>query len=251
MKFIKIFETHDPDYLNYINSEDVILPNLSYCKDIGDVHLNKIETRLVAKYNVTDTTIATNIMNSSATSQFSEIEIDEVVQPSVVSTYTFDTTGEHTIKYTLVNPTEIPFTAFEFCTRLTSITIPDNITTISNSAFENCNGLTSVTLGKSVTTIGQSAFRYCGITSLIIPDSVTSIGQSAFADCSGLTSVSIPNSVTTIGKFAFSNCTGLTSVTIGNSVTSIGSYAFRACSILSSVTVQATTPPTLSSELNY
>ena len=55
MKFIKKFETHDPDYLNYMNSENKILPNLSYCEDVGDVHLNPwTDPKLVCKYNITD-----------------------------------------------------------------------------------------------------------------------------------------------------------------------------------------------------
>ena len=79
--------------------------------------------------------------------------------------------------------------AFYFCTSLTSVTIPDSVTTIGWYAFENCN-LTSVTIGDSITTIGEMAFRNCAsLTSVIIPDSVTTIGQYAFYGCSSLTSV--------------------------------------------------------------
>ncbi|MBR3939540.1 MAG: leucine-rich repeat domain-containing protein, partial [Bacteroidales bacterium] len=105
-------------------------------------------------------------------------------------------------------------------------------------SFESCSGLTSVTIPNSVTSIGEYAFYNCsGLTSVTIPNSVTSIGESAFRGCSGLTSVTIPNSVTTIGERAFYNCSGLTSVTIGNSVTSIGNSAFSGCSGLTSVTI--------------
>ena len=97
-------------------------------------------------------------------------------------------------------------------------------------AFSYCSGLTSVTIPNSVTSIGWSAFENCsGLTSVTIPNSVTSIGNWAFSHCSGLTSITIPNSVTSIGNYAFSDCSGLTSITIPNSVTSIGSYAFRGC----------------------
>ena len=235
MKFIKIFETHDPDYLNYINSEDVILPNLSYCKDIGDVHLNKIETRLVAKYNVTSTSENTYICGNY--SGFSEVEIDGVVQPNVVDRYTFDTTGEHTVKFTLVNPTIIGNYAFSGCRNLTNIKIPNSVTTIDTYAFTN-SGITSITIPDSVTTIGSSAFYSCtSLTSVTIGNSVTSIGDSAFGSCSSLTSVTIGNSVTSIGRWAFQYCRGLTSIIIGNSVISIGEQAFRFCSGLTSVTI--------------
>ncbi len=103
-------------------------------------------------------------------------------------------------------------------------------TKITNYAFADCKGLTTITIPNSVTSIGSSAFWGCsGLTSVTIPDSVTSIGSSAFSGCSGLTSVTIPDSVTSIGSSAFWGCSGLTSITIPDSVTSIGSSAFEYC----------------------
>ena len=97
--------------------------------------------------------------------------------------------------------------AFSGCTNLTSVTIPDSVTTIEWGAFSGCTSLTSVTIPDSVTTIGDSAFRDCtSLTSVTIPDSVTTIGDYAFWGCSSLTSVTIPDSVTTIGEDAFSHC---------------------------------------------
>ena len=130
--------------------------------------------------------------------------------------------------------------AFYGCSMLTSVSIPNSVTSIGSRAFYNCSGLTSVTIPDSVTSIGQYAFSGCsGLKgTLTIPDSVTSIGDYAFSDCSGLTgTLTIPDSVTSIGNYAFYNCSGLTSVTIPDSVTSIGQYAFRNCSGLTSVTI--------------
>ena len=128
--------------------------------------------------------------------------------------------------------------AFEHCTGLTSITIPDSVTSIGNDAFYDCTGLTSITIPNSVTSIGNNAFNYCtGLTSITIPNSVTSIEDSAFKYCRGLTSITIPNSVTSIGYAAFEHCTGLTSITIPNSVTSIGAFAFDGCTGLTSINV--------------
>jgi tetratricopeptide (TPR) repeat protein len=118
---------------------------------------------------------------------------------------------------------------------LTSVTIPDGVTSIGNAAFYG-NRLTSVTIPGSVTSIGRSAFRDNRLTSVTITNGVTSIGDRAFAG-NQLTSVTIGNSVTTIGRSAFSN-NYLTSVTIPNSVTSISQFAFDH-NLLTSVTIGA------------
>ena len=134
--------------------------------------------------------------------------------------------------------TSIEDFAFYGCTGLTSVTIPDSVTNIGQYAFYNCSGLTSVTIPNRVTSIRYSAFYGCtGLTSVTIPDSVTSIGNSAFICCRGLTSVTIPDSVTCIGDYAFYGCTGLTSITIPESVTSIGVEAFHGCTGLTSITI--------------
>ena len=90
--------------------------------------------------------------------------------------------------------------------------IPISVTTIGR-AFEGCSGLTSITIPNTLTTIGSYAFTYCnGLTSINIPNSVTTIGFESFYGCSGLTSVTIGNSVTMIDALAFCGCGGLSSV---------------------------------------
>ena len=112
------------------------------------------------------------------------------------------------------------------------------LTSIGRQAFQGCSGLTSIVIPNSVASIGFCAFYYCtGLTSIIIPNSVISIGSSAFTMCSRLSSIEIPNSVTSIGSSAFSNCTGLTSIDIPDSVTSIEYDAFWRCTSLTTVTI--------------
>jgi len=140
--------------------------------------------------------------------------------------------------------TTIGYSAFNYCNGLTSITIPDGVTSIGSGAFQFCSGLTSVTIPNSVTTIEVGAFYDCsGLTSITISNSVTTIGDYAFYDCSGLTSVTIPSNVTTIWNFAFSYCAGLTSVTLSESVTTIGEDAFDGCNQIKQIYCKGTTPP--------
>lgn len=128
--------------------------------------------------------------------------------------------------------------AFYNCTGMTNITIPDSVTTIRGSAFYNCNSLMSIHIPKDVTIINRATFRYCrSLKSVIIPEGVTSIGRSAFEICDNLESVTIPDSVTVIESSAFGLCKSLRSVTISGNVTNIGAAAFAFCYSLESVTL--------------
>ena len=164
--------------------------------------------------------------------------------------------------------------AFNSCTSLTSLTIPNSVTSIGDFAFDACESLTSITIPNSVTSIGDYAFRSCSsLPSITIPNSVTSIGQFVFEDCSSFKSIILPNSIKTMGGGVFYNCSALesvvlpenitelrtaereewrdftyyrgffedcsslTSITIPNKVTNIDLDAFEGCSSLESVTI--------------
>ena len=116
--------------------------------------------------------------------------------------------------------------AFSCCSRLSSINIPDGVTSLDGT-FHGCSSLTSISIPNSVTFIGNSTFEGCkSLTSITIPNGVTNISYYAFSECTSLTSVVIPNGVTSIPFAAFYNCTSLTSITIPSSITYIGESAF-------------------------
>ena len=157
---------------------------------------------------------------------------------STISAYAFSGCSGLTSLIIPNSVTSIGSYAFSGCSGLTGdLTIPNSVTSIGNYAFNNCSGLTgNLTISNSVTSIGKYAFSNCGglVGDLIIPNSVTTIGNYAFYKCSGFNgNLIISNSVSFIGEYAFSNCGNLTgSVTIPNSVTTIGKGAFYYCSSL-------------------
>ena len=171
--------------------------------------------------------------------------------------------------------TSIGSQAFNGCTGLSSITIPENVISIGGEAFNGCTGLASITIPENITTIGSDAFKGCTgltkaefaniedlcsmvfenyeanplynahhlyingeeITELVVPNSVTSIGNYSFKGCSSLTSATIPNSVTEIGISTFSGCTSLSSVSLPDNLTKISDGMFTNCSNLASIII--------------
>ena len=111
-------------------------------------------------------------------------------------------------------------------TSVTSVIIPDSVTSIGTFAFHGCSRLASVTLSNTLTIIGELAFADCSsLVSVSLPNTLTIIGYSAFAGCSKLTTITIPNSVTFIGSFAFADCTALTSLTMPDRFTAqVGNF---------------------------
>lgn len=122
------------------------------------------------------------------------------------------------------------------------VTIPSRykgipVTMIDHAAFHNNSAVTSVTIPDSITSIPDDAFGFCSqLTNISIPNSVTFIGFSAFNSCTSLKSITLPSSLSTIQSYAFYNCGNLKTIRIPVSVTSIGNYAFDVCPSLMTVT---------------
>lgn len=137
--------------------------------------------------------------------------------------------------------TAVIVTNYKYKGTAADVTIPSRyqgkpVTMIDHAAFHN-SAVTSVTIPDSVTSIHDSAFAYCSsLTNISIPNSVTYIGFSAFNSCTSLKSITLPSSLSTIQSEAFYNCGNLETIRIPVSVTSIGNYAFDVCPSLMTVT---------------
>lgn len=141
-------------------------------------------------------------------------------------TYTLTISGEGAM-YGYSSST-VPWDAKK--SKITSVVIGDGVTSIGDNAFEDCSALKKLDIPQSVTEIGSKAFRGCSaLTSLALPQTVNRIGNTAFQGCSNLETINIPSGVKSIEKYTFHGCEKPNDVTIPAGVTLIGNSAFKAC----------------------
>ena len=134
---------------------------------------------------------------------------------------------------------------FGGCEALSSIKIPDTVTTIEIGAFSGCKSLTTIAIPEKVTSIGDSAFNDCeNLTSVEGFDKlkISSIEQYTFCGCKKLSAITLPDTVKKIDTYAFWQCYALSTITIPENVTSIGFRAFNTCGSLATVVLPKNVP---------
>lgn len=151
--------------------------------------------------------------------------------------------------------------AFKGCASLTSISIPDEVTTLGNESFYGCSVLSSVngmhniaeilnncfngceslqilTLPDKLNKIGDSAFRSCtSIKEITIPQTVTEIGSYAFASCVNLEQINLPDILATISEGLFDSCQSLNAIQLPLGINALGKYSFRNCKSLTEIKI--------------
>lgn len=160
--YIKKFSGHT-DYEAFAQTEDFIKPNVSLCIQEDDVHYNPIAQPLIMVYNVADSQYTEkNIFDSNiaAVVIFDKIEVDGVEIPIGDSIYDFGTVGNHTVAYTLHDPTTIPQYCFNWCDPI-SVTLPNTVETIGNNAFCEDTGPLDSNSKNAISAINPSALKSC------------------------------------------------------------------------------------------
>ena len=128
--------------------------------------------------------------------------------------------------------------AFQYCTPITSVVIPEGVTSIGSFAFYGCTELTRIELTNSVISIGASAFFGCrGLKNVVMGNNIAHLGMGVFSNCSSLKNINLSNSLTSIGMEMFNGCSGLENIVIPASITYIGEYAFSGCASLTEIVI--------------
>ncbi|MCR5512173.1 MAG: leucine-rich repeat domain-containing protein [Prevotella sp.] len=204
-------------------------------------------------YNLVNKSKTAELTRNPGVNAWTPCYIGDIVIPSKVTyeSVEYDVTeiGDNAFGVTIQNNeltsiiipnsvTTIGEYAFQNCSGLNSVTIPNSVTKIDRYAFRGCNSMTSISLSNNITNIAMSEFDGCSsLTSISIPDGVIAINDYAFRGCSSLQSIILPNSVTIIATYGFANCSGLKHISLSNNLTEIRGNAFNNCTNLTSITI--------------
>lgn len=155
------------------------------------------------------------------------------------NTYACDENGENPDKSSAIDKTTITHLfvedgvtkidegrAFNACTRLEAVKLPEGLTSLGGYMFSGCTNLTTINFPESMRTFNDGEFIGCSsLDNIRLPEGIDKIGNNTFNGCSSIKNINLPEGITYIGSYAFAGCS-FTEVTLPSSLRSMGSYAF-------------------------
>lgn len=164
---------------------------------------------------------------------------DILVEKDVFPAYLFMSCGISDMLTSVKLPqsvTSVGTSAFRGCSKLASVELGDNITEIGSYAFSGCSSLTSVHLPLSLEYLRPWCFGSCSrLQSVNFPSQLQIIEENSFRDCIQLKSVVLSGRLRRIDKSAFYNCREMILLQLSNRITSLGDQAFQGCAKISEV----------------
>ena len=124
---------------------------------------------------------------------------------------------------------------FDACTNLISVKLPNNITSLGDNTFSNCRKLSSIKLPDTLTSLGKYCFSHCYLTSLILPNSITTLEEGCFFGCENIETITLPTNITNLPELCFEYCKKLSKITLHEGITSLGISCFQGCTSLTSI----------------
>lgn len=204
-------------------TSDIALEFCSYCLWI------------TGTYNITNTTDKTRLLYLRSYPDqtiCNRMKVDGQ-ETEASNSYRFTSTGEHTVKFSFLDKTSIPESAFYENENLVSLKIPEGVKTLNPYSICNCKALSSVSLPQSLTYGGYDGLsRNPSLKSVVLPDDLV-IADNFMRKCSGLEYIQLPGNLRSIPSNMLSSCSSLKNLTIPESVTEIGSNAFESCGLIS------------------
>ncbi len=137
----------------------------------------------------------------------------------------------------LLNQAQTTLIRYPIAKSGTAYTVPATVTELAPSAFESCTRLTEIGLPNTLSSIGAWAFANTGLTAIHLPNSVRTVDDHAFCACTALTDVTLSSNLQELGAGAFWGCTALQNVVLPNRLQSISYCLFYGCTELRAVTV--------------